>query len=60
MDIKVTIVKILKNEQWGFSDLLNGRELSPETLKEIKELIMEDYSEIIEEGTWDIQQCNEL
>ena len=52
MDIKVTITKVLKDETWGFSDLLHGRELNDETRVEIEELILEDISDILDEGIW--------
>jgi len=40
MDIKISLV--LKDEVYGFSDLLDGRELNDQTKKEIIELIKED------------------
>jgi len=40
MNIKLEI--ILKDSQYGFSDLLNGRGLNDETKKEILDLIRED------------------
>ena len=55
MNIQVTITAILDDEMWGFSDLLNGRELNAETLKEIRELINEDPFEILD-GTWEIKE----
>lgn len=55
MDIKVTITAVLKDSSWGFSDLLNGSELTEQTKKDIKELIMEDYTEVIN-GTWEIEE----
>jgi len=58
MNIKVTITKVLDDTTWGFSDLLNGRRLDNYTREEIKELIMEDYSEIIEDGVWTIEKAD--
>jgi len=40
MDIKISIV--LKDKTYGFSDLLDGRELNNQTKEEIIELIKED------------------
>ena len=56
MDIQVTITAKLKDTNWGFSDLLNGRSLKDKTKKEIKELIMEDTTEVIEKGVWEIRE----
>jgi len=46
MDIKVTI--ILKDAEWGFSDLLDGRELNYKTKQEIRDLLKEDYSYVFD------------
>jgi len=56
MDIKVTITVFLPDEKWGFSDLLNGRDLNNETIEEIKELILEDYSDLISPENWKIEE----
>ena len=40
MDIKISIE--LKDKYYGFSDLLDGRELNNQTKEEIIELIKED------------------
>jgi len=65
MDLKITWICHLKDEKWGFSGLLNGRELNEETKKEIKDLIEEDiYDAIYSNGTMAIEtetgekQCN--
>lgn len=47
MDLKITWTCHLQDEKWGFSDLLNGRELNNETKKEIRDLIEEDIYEVI-------------
>lgn len=47
MDIKISI--ILKDKDWGFSDLLDGRELNNQTKKEIIELINEDIGYAFEQ-----------
>jgi hypothetical protein len=57
MDIKVTITVVLPDEQWGFSDLLNGRNLNNETIEEIKELILEDTSDLILPENWKIEKA---
>ena len=46
MDIKMSVV--LGDESYGFSDLLDGRELNDETKQEIIELIMEDIGYVFE------------
>lgn len=48
MKLVVTIVKVLDDEDWGFSDLLNGRPLNEETKQEIIELLHEDISEVLD------------
>ena len=55
MDIEVKITVVLKDNHWGFSDLLEGRELNEESKAEIKDLIMEDITEVIN-GHWDINE----
>lgn len=42
MDIELKIK--LKDKDYGFSDLLDGRELNDETKKEILELVKEDLN----------------
>jgi len=44
MDIKISIV--LKDKTYGFSDLLDGRELNNQTKEEIIELIKEDIGHV--------------
>lgn len=46
MDLKLTI--ILKDSEWGFSDLLDGRDLNYKTTQEIKDLIKEDYHSVMQ------------
>jgi len=46
MDLKLTI--ILKDSEWGFSDLLDGRDLNHKTTQEIKDLIKEDYHSVMQ------------
>ena len=47
MDIKISIV--LKNKTYGFSDLLDGRELNDQTKQEILELIKEDIGYVFDQ-----------
>ena len=47
MDIKISIV--LKDKTYGFSDLLDGRELNDQTKEEIIELIKEDIFYVFEQ-----------
>ena len=56
MDIKLTSTVILKDKTWGFSDLLDGRELNEDTIEEIKELILEDYSDLTLPENWKIEE----
>ena len=58
MDIKVTITKVLKDSEWGFSDLINGLPLDEITIPMVRELIEEDTSEIILEGVWKIEKAD--
>jgi hypothetical protein len=59
MNIKVTYTCYLKDNLWGFSDLLNGRELNNETKEEIRELLEEDIYEVIYgNSTLDIEQVD--
>jgi hypothetical protein len=56
MDLKITWTCHLKDEKWGFSDLLNGRELNEETKEEIKDLVEEDiYDAIYSDGAMAIE-----
>jgi hypothetical protein len=55
MDLEIKITAKLKDSFYGFSDLLDGRELNEETKAEIKDLIMEDISDIID-GAWEINK----
>lgn len=54
MDIKVTITAVLEDKGWGFSELLNGRELNDESRAEIEELIAQDPYSVMERGLWKI------
>lgn len=47
MDIKISIV--LKDKTYGFSDLLDGRELNNQTKKEIIGLIKEDIGYVFDQ-----------
>ena len=47
MDIKISIV--LKDKTYGFSDLLDGRELNDQTKEEIIELIKEDIGYVFDQ-----------
>ena len=47
MDIKISIV--LKDKNYGFSDLLDGRELNNYTKEEIIDLIKEDIGYVFEQ-----------
>ena len=47
MDIKISIV--LKDKFYGFSDLLDGRELNQQTKKEIIDLIKEDIEYVFDQ-----------
>lgn len=47
MDIKISIV--LKDKTYGFSDLLDGRELNNQTKQEIIELIKEDIGYVFDQ-----------
>lgn len=47
MDIKISI--ILKDKNYGFSDLLDGRELNDQTKQEIIELIKEDIGYVFDQ-----------
>lgn len=47
MDIKISIV--LKDKTYGFSDLLDGRELNQQTKKEIIDLIKEDIGYVFDQ-----------
>ncbi len=46
MDIKLSVV--LRDNFYGFSDLLDGRKLNDETKQEIIELIKEDIGYVFE------------
>ena len=47
MDIKISIV--LKDKTYGFSDLLDGRELNNQTKEEIIDLIKEDIGYVFDQ-----------
>lgn len=47
MDIKISIV--LKDKTYGFSDLLDGRELNQQTKEEIIDLIKEDIGYVFDQ-----------
>ena len=47
MDIKISIE--LKDKYYGFSDLLDGRELNNQTKEEIIELIKEDIGHALDQ-----------
>jgi len=47
MDIKISIV--LKDKTYGFSDLLDGRELNDQTKEEIIDLIKEDIGYVFDQ-----------
>jgi hypothetical protein len=47
MDIKISIA--LKDKTYGFSDLLNGRELNNQTKQEIIDLIKEDIGYVFDQ-----------
>jgi|SaaInlStandDraft_1057018.scaffolds.fasta_scaffold37681_5 hypothetical protein len=47
MDIKISIV--LKDKTYGFSDLLDGRELNNQTKEEIIHLIKEDIGYVFDQ-----------
>jgi len=47
MDIKISIV--LKDQTYGFSDLLDGRKLNQQTKEEIIELIKEDIGYVFDQ-----------
>lgn len=47
MDIKISIV--LKDKTYGFSDLLDGRELNEQTKQEVIELIKEDIGYVFDQ-----------
>lgn len=51
MDLQITFVCICKDDLWGFTDLLNGREVNNETLPEIIELLQEDILSVIDYST---------
>jgi len=55
MKVKLTSTIILDDNNWGFTDLMNGRPISPETINEIKELIMEDSSELNNPDNWKLE-----
>ena len=55
MDIKISIV--LKDKTYGFSDLLDGRELNDQTKQEIIELIKEDISYVFNQNI-EVTQLN--
>jgi len=55
MDIKIEIE--LKDSTWGFSDLLDGRELNNQTKKEIIELLKEDIGEVFDQQI-EVKQLN--
>lgn len=54
MDIKVTITATLPDNFYGFSDLLDGNPLDEFSKEQIKELLMEDLTDVIE-GQWKIE-----
>ena len=47
MDIKISIA--LKDKTYGFSDLLNGRELNNQTKQEVIDLIKEDIGYVFDQ-----------
>ena len=55
MKVKLTSTIILDDNEWGFTDLMDGRPISPETINEIKELIMEDSSELNNPDNWKLE-----
>lgn len=56
MDIKLTSTVILKDVNWGFSDLLNGRLLDKRTKLEIIDLIMEDWDDLADPKNWKVEE----
>jgi hypothetical protein len=58
MDLIVTLTATLKDEIYGFSDLLEcyRGELTDSSKKDIKELIEEDIIYLLEQCEWDIQK----
>jgi hypothetical protein len=50
--MNITLTIVLKDAEWGFSDLLDGRELNHKTKEEVRDLVIErtkeDYNCIIE------------
>lgn len=59
MDIKVTVVKTLKDETWGFSDLADGRKLSEIPVPELMELLQEDLFDILEGAKYTFEEIEE-
>jgi len=59
MNIKLTSTVVLPDEIWGFSQLLDGRELNKETIEEIKELLMEDWSDLTDPKNWKIEEAEQ-
>lgn len=56
MDLKVKLIAHLKDEKYGFSDLLEAYdgEISDEAKEEIKDMIMEDVGDFLESCSWEI------
>lgn len=55
MKVKLTSTVILDDNNWGFTDFMDGRTISPETINELKELIMEDSSELNNPDNWKLE-----
>lgn len=55
MEIVLTSIIELNDDTWGFSDLINGRVISEDVIDEIKDLILEDSSELNNPDNWKIE-----
>jgi len=53
-EVILTSTIVLDDSFWGFNDLADGRPISKELIDEIKELIMEDSTELNEPKNWEV------
>ena len=59
MKVRVTSTIILDDNHWGFTDLIEKRLICQEVIDEIKDLIMEDSSELNDPDNWKVEILNQ-
>ncbi len=55
MKVIIKSVVELDDNFWGFTDLIDGRDISYEVMEEIKDLIQEDSSALNNRDNWSIE-----